>query len=231
MTANRKWTILGAVGVVLVLVAGWFLLVSPKKSEAAELRDRATAQESQNDQLRLDIVRLRKQAAGVPEQKALLASIKKAIPDNPALPSLVRDLTSIAAGSNVKLVSLAPATAQAVTPAGSKPAAPAPAGKAAAPSGLFQIPVAITVEGSYFDVQRFLSGAEGLDRKMLVTTFTLAPGAKSGDKPATPVAGKSPVLTATINAQVFASPDLGTAAPTGPTKLPGASSTASAPAK
>jgi Tfp pilus assembly protein PilO len=238
MTAARRWIIGGAIGLVLLLVAGWFLLISPKQSEAADLRDQTVNQLAANDQTRLRIARLRAQAAELPAQRALLASIQRQLPNTPALPTLIRDLTAAARAGNVRLVSLAPATPVAMqlmeptpqapsgetgdTGAGAATgepdtgtgdtATPTPAPTAAAPTdALFRIEVAMTVEGSYFDVQRFISRTEVLDRTMLVTGFTLTPGGQ-GDTAATAVR-RSPDLTAVLTGQVFVSPTLGVVNP------------------
>ncbi len=41
MTKSRTWTVGTAVLVVLILLAGWFLLVTPKRSHAADLQAQA----------------------------------------------------------------------------------------------------------------------------------------------------------------------------------------------
>ena len=44
MSMTRRWSLLTAVVIVGILAAGWFLLVSPKRSDAADLRDKAGKQ-------------------------------------------------------------------------------------------------------------------------------------------------------------------------------------------
>ena len=53
MNSTRTWTLGTAVVAVLLLVAGWFLLVSPQRSAAADLRDQVTAQQAANDAIAL----------------------------------------------------------------------------------------------------------------------------------------------------------------------------------
>lgn len=109
MTQTRRWSLLTAVTVVLLLLAGWFLLVAPQRSEATELRDSAQAQDDANAALRTRIEVLAAQAEDLPEQQARLAELGITIPSDPALPALIRDLTEAAEVSGVELVSLAPA--------------------------------------------------------------------------------------------------------------------------
>src|SRR3954471_3783414 len=153
MDKMRQWTLLTVVGIVAVLGAGWFLAVSPQRHHAAELRSKATAQESANVGLQNRVAQLEAQKKGLPAQQRRLNQIAAKIPDNPALPALIRQLSAAADGAGVDLVSLSPATPTAFTPYAST--APATATSAVAtPSTagtLAQIPIAITVQGSYYN--------------------------------------------------------------------------------
>ena len=108
MTVTRKWSLLAAVLVVAILAAGWFLLVSPKRSEAADLKAQAASQEQKNVQLQSEIKQLEAQLAELPKERAKLATIQKQIPNNPALPSLIRDLTAAGRKAGANIDSLAP---------------------------------------------------------------------------------------------------------------------------
>ena len=48
MDKLKQWVALTVVGCLGIMAAGWFLLVSPKRTEAAEIREQAVAQESAN---------------------------------------------------------------------------------------------------------------------------------------------------------------------------------------
>src|SRR6478609_7454308 len=99
MTNTRPW-ILGAAALsVLLAVAGWFLLISPERSKAADLQSQRVTQQQRNDQLRLDIAQLKAAYKTLPAKQAELAVIQRQLPNNPALPTLVRSLSSIAAES------------------------------------------------------------------------------------------------------------------------------------
>jgi Tfp pilus assembly protein PilO len=123
MTVTRKWSLLAAVLVVAVLAAGWFLLVSPKRSEAADIKAQTASQEQKNVQLQSEIQQLEAQLAELPKERAKLATIQKQIPNNPALPSLIRDLTDAGRKAGANIDSLAPSPPVAVV-ADTAPVAP-----------------------------------------------------------------------------------------------------------
>ena len=86
MTRTRKWSLLSALLVVVVLLAGWFLLVSPKRSNAADLRTQTASQESKNSDLKAQIADLQAKQKNLPQQKAIIAEIQQEIPQNPRAP-------------------------------------------------------------------------------------------------------------------------------------------------
>ena len=207
MTVTRKWSLLAAVLVAAILAAGWFLLVSPKRSEAADLESQTATQQQKNTQLQSEIRQLQAQLAELPKERAKLATIQKQIPNNPALPSLIRDLTAAGrkAGANIDSLApsppvamvaetpVAPVTTSTTAPdstssdstestdgaAATTPTTPS----AAAPtteSTLFAVPIVVKVTGSYFELEQFVSKVEVLQRSFLVNGFTV--GEPTGDK-------------------------------------------------
>jgi Tfp pilus assembly protein PilO len=222
MNSTRTWTAGTAVAAVLLLIAGWFVLISPQRSEAADLRDQVTAQNAANDQIALKTKQLQAQFASLPERQAQLAEIKQQMPDNPALPSLIRDLSSYAESAGVTLDSVAPGTpaavvaaAPAAAPAG-QPVAPGQAPAAGSTDGLVSIPTTVTAVGSYSELTLYLQKLQSsMRRAFLVNTVTLA-------KANTKTAGD---LTMTLNAEIFV---MQTAAAPATPKAPVAPTTTSA---
>ncbi len=230
MTRMRKWSLGTAFAVVLVLAAGWFLLISPKRSEAAELKAQNVQQLDANGVLRDKIAALKEQAKDLPAQEARLAEIRQHLPNNPGLPSMVRALDGIATKTGVEIVSLTPAVpephpglaaaaaggataktgAAATAPAsGTTPATDATASTPAAVTAepLQMIPFTIKVTGSYFDIEQFLNRIEDLTRSTLVTGFTIKLGddGSSGAAGTTTTTTTSPTgeLEASVSARVF----------------------------
>ena len=212
---------LTAVACLAILAAGWFLAVKPQRSHAAELRTQTQSVQSSNSQLQSQVSQLKQQQKDLPAQQKLLSQIATRIPDNPALPALIRQLSAAADGAGVNLVSLAPsapALAAAAAPAAvtTGTAAGTTASTPAATSPLASIQLTLQVQGSYFNVEQFFSAVEGLSRAMLVTGFSLTPNAGAGAS-ASPGSGAKAVqpgtLQAQITAQIFESPQFAAVAP------------------
>ncbi len=213
MNKMRQWSMLTAVAVLVVLAAGWFLAVSPQRHHASDLRAQTASQQAANSTLSSEVARLQQQKKGLPAQQRLLARIGTQIPDNPALPTLIRQLTTAATAAGVDLVSMSPS---APTPV-STTAAAAPATTAAAgASPLNQISLNLNVKGSYFNLESWFSAVEKLSRAMMVTQWSIAPATGSGTAAATTgttsgstaTTAQDPpgTMTATLTALVFDSP-------------------------
>jgi type IV pilus assembly protein PilO len=217
MDKMKQWVALTVVGVIAVLAAGWFLLVSPKRSEAADVRVKVAAEQSKDSQLQTQLAMLKTLAKNLPQQQAKLAAVAAKIPDNPALPALIRGLSAAADSAGVELTSLAPGTPAPVAPATPAASAPTVPGKPAAPAAgsaaaagtavagtLQAIPLTVNVVGSYFQVEQFFDQVESLTRAFKVTGFTLG----QGTNPVKPVGLSAPandgrVLQAAITANVY----------------------------
>jgi|BarGraIncu00222A_1022003.scaffolds.fasta_scaffold00264_20 Tfp pilus assembly protein PilO len=205
MTRTRKWVTGTAVLVLIVLAAGWFLLVSPKKSDAATLQQTALAQAATNDGLRVKVAALKAANAQIPQQEAKLATFHQQVPETPAEPALVRQLSALAKQSGMLFEVL-----NAANPAGLNVAS---APVAAKDNSLNQMSITMTVEGSYYSAERFLDLLESMKRVMIVTGIS---GNTTSDVP-----GDLTIHKFTINARVFTTTTSG---------APAAGATSTAPA-
>ena len=191
MNKLTRWIALTVVAAVAVLAAGWVLLVTPKRSEAADLRQQASTQSASNEQLRIQLSMLKAQAKELPKEQAKLAAVAAKLPDNPAQPELLRALAAAADGAGVALVSVSPAAltpvvaATPAAPSADATAGPAVAAKVAAASTLMAMPLTLVVAGDYFQVEQFVAAIENLPRAMRITNLALAAGAAAGAAPAT----------------------------------------------
>ena len=70
MTKSRTWSAGAAVLAALLIVAAWFVLISPQRSEAADLRDQASQQQQLNEQIKLKTAQLKAQFASLPARQA-----------------------------------------------------------------------------------------------------------------------------------------------------------------
>lgn len=225
MTKMRQWSLLTGLAIVVILVAGWMFIVKPQHTTANSIQAQAASIQQHNSVLANQVASLRARSKDLPAQQAKLAAISVKIPDNPALPALIRALTSAATGAGVDLVTIAPAAPTAVTAAaGGSPGAAATgrttaAGAPTSPTQpLTEIPVTLTVHGTYFTVEQFFFNLENLPRALRVTQFNLSPGGATNGSAASPTSGSAvEQLTASISAQVYMAPD----ATTTSTPVPG----------
>jgi Tfp pilus assembly protein PilO len=209
MDKLKQYVVLTVVASLVVLAAGWFLLVSPKRSQAADLRTQAAAQVTANAQLETQLQVLKAQAKDLPKQQARLAAVAAKIPSNPALPALVRALTTASTSAGVELISVTPSSPTLV--AGAAPTsgtAPAATGTTvAAPAvdagQLAAIPLTLNVVGGYFQVEQFVSNLESLPRSMRVTNLKLVPGTNPVKPTTTATVPDGKTLVTTVTGMVY----------------------------
>ena len=223
MDKMRQWTLLTVVAVVAVLGAGWFFGISKERHHAADLRSQAADQNNHNSQLQTQVAQLEQQQKGLPGQQRELNKIAAKIPDNPALPALIRQLSTAANGAGVDLVSLSPAQPVATNPATSTGVTTSTSTTATAAAPLMQIPVVIVVQGSYYNIENFFDAVEKLQRAVLVPGWQLSPAQGTGTVSTTSGSGSGTkvlppdTLKGQINAVVFESPQVASApAPVAP---------------
>lgn len=216
----------------LLLVAGWFLLVSPVLASASETRSAAADVESDNDMTRQRIETLKAQFETLDESKAELAALQLQIPTTGQLSDYLRQVDEQAVARTVSLTSVAPGAPELYAPVtGAAPAeaavdatatgdvatdpaadaaattAPAPAAGTTAPAGMVDVPITLTAVGSYANVMSWIQSIqEQTDRLLLVTTVTgtaLDDAPAGGGKPAT-VKGD---VEATVTGYLYVLPD------------------------
>lgn len=232
MSKMRQWTIFTVVAVLVVLVAGWLMLVKPEKSKVSSLKSQASAQNQANQLLLTQIESLQAEQKDLPQQQLTLAKFSTEVPDNAAEPTLIRQLTTAANGAGVDLISITPSDASAVaatSPSVTTPTAPtstatpgtttaggATSTPAAPAATLYQLPVALGISGSYANMISFFQALEKLPRAMIVAAWSMCPidnggggsggaGAASCSAP-TPPSNKTPpsgTLGGTVNGTVF----------------------------
>jgi Tfp pilus assembly protein PilO len=210
MTTSHKWMAGALALAVAVAAAGWFLLVSPKRGEAADLNAQAESQNSGNSSLETDLALLKQQKKDLPEQQARLAELRTKVPQVEGMPSLIRELNAAAAKAGVDLQSMAPSPAVPVS-VGDDPEAAAPVeivDGVLPPEQLAAINTEIVVVGSYFEIERFVNAVENLDRYVLVPNLTVT----EIDSAGADASGSSDTaegdLTANVSGRVFLLPSV-----------------------
>lgn len=210
LTTAKGWLAASSVVAVLLSTAVWFLVISPTRAEAAATRELTVAAEANNAQLVVRLEQLEQQFIELPAKEAELAAVRVAMPEDDAVPELIRTVDAYAADTGVTLMSMAPgAPVVPAAPAPVAPAAPAADGTVApapvAPTGpvTVSIPLVTTVVGDYFEVKAFLEKLQTGTRAHLVTDLSLTaetPAAATGGKPATQAGD----VTMTVTGSIFA---------------------------
>jgi Tfp pilus assembly protein PilO len=169
---QRKPLLAMAVAVSLaVLLAGWFLLISPERAKVAGIQSKTAAQNSANSSTRAQIAMLQTLAAQLPQQRAAMAKATAKVPPTAQLPDLVRQLNQTAIDSGVQLTGLTPGPPTAIVGA----------------NGVSGIAVTLKVSGDYASLEQFELALEALPRAFTVTGLTIS-GA-SGSAAASPATG------------------------------------------
>jgi Tfp pilus assembly protein PilO len=225
----RKWRLLGIAAAILLLVGAWFAVISPTLQKAEALETETAGQLAASEQLRSRISLLKKQSEELPEQEAILAEIGQQMPPTAALPSLIRNLTTVASEANVVVASVTPGRPTPVQ----QPVAPPPpptetdseegegesdaeadvasdgadadaaaAAAAAVPTGpeVEAVSLSITACGTYAQIRNYLRELESMKRVMTVSNVSIAPG-KCAEGSA------EDDLTAAISGNVFVLPN------------------------
>lgn len=215
MTDTRKWTVGAVLIAVLVLVAGWFLLIAPQRAEVSSLEVETQNQDNANSALQTELAVLKQQNKELPEKQAELAALQTKIPQEADLPTYIREIQSMGDRAGVGFKSLAPTAAVTMGGVGSTTGA-------LTPGELAALNVDIVVTGSYFEITKFMNDLETAQRYTLVSGYTID---SEGSELTT--GGNAPELTATINARIFLVPTEPAATETTAT---GTTSTAPSPA-
>jgi hypothetical protein len=177
--------VVSSLAVLVVVVVGWFFFVSPQRSKADRLGSQVDAAKSElagDEQL----------LATAKRQNTLgnARAAERALPDEPRIPEILRQLTAFAAESRTELDNIAPGT-------------PLQLGGAQA------LPVTLTFKGRYFGLQKLLklmrqsasvSGSKIVSKGRLYTVdgITFTGGTATAGQ-----GGSTADLTATITLNAF----------------------------
>ncbi len=189
MSNNRLVNLLIGLGIVVVLLLGWFFGVSP-------LLEQVTAANTQTDNLRsgnlaseAKLANLKKQYANIGPLQAKLEKLQESIPVDADISGFLAEINTLSAAAGVTLTNLtvndaaayvAPGSAVApVTPdpnatagatAPTTPAAPAVPDPS---TGLVAIPIKVIVSGPYANVMAFVGALQSGTRLLYASKLTV----------------------------------------------------------
>jgi len=222
----RMWRVGGIAAAVLLLVAAWFAVISPTLQKAEALDLETASQQAASQQLESRISLLKKQSEELPAQEAILAEIQQRMPPTVALPTLIRNLTTVAGNANVVVASVTPGQPTPVEQPAAPVAPPADdvesedgqgsddaegteetsssssAAAPAAPSGpqVQAVSLNISACGTFAQLRNYLREIESMKRVAAVSNVSISKGSCAEG-------AAEDDLTATITAHVFTLPN------------------------
>lgn len=202
MSADRRWIAVGILGAIVLVLVGWFFLISPKLSSASDLRSQRVSTEDSNTVLMAKIDRL--QHVNLDDLRSQLAIARQALPSDSGLPEFTRQLTKEGDASLVKVTSITAGSPVIVSATGAAIAGTPATTTQSAAGKVFAIPVTIVATGTpdrLFSLLRHIQ-ADG-PRRALITNTSFSPAAAAGA-----VGGPGLSSGASLNAQmqIFVAP-------------------------
>ena len=170
MTARDR-TVIMIVLALGAIVAGWFLVVSPKRSQASSLSTQITSEQSQLTAAEGQVAAGMSARRAFAGQYAQLAKLGEAVPPDDDIPSLIYQVQSAAQAAHVSFRGLqltgggraarlrAPSSSSSSTAARRRPptAAQLPPGASVGAAGLPTEQFTVTLSGNYFNLSNFFN--------------------------------------------------------------------------
>jgi Tfp pilus assembly protein PilO len=162
--ADRIWLLAGAVAVAVLVIASWFLLISPKNAEIDEVNNQSADTQTQLIALRKRINELEQEKAKLPATVAALNKKKLAMPSDSGVPAFLRQLQASGTATNVDVTGLAVNT---------------PVQMTTLPS-VWALPITLTAAGTVADLESFLTTLQtGQSRAVLIQKANFTPDSGS----------------------------------------------------
>ena len=190
---GKEVYIIAAVVAVVLIVAWYFLLLSPTLSKISDLNTQITSAQAALDSAKANVARLETYKKTAPQSREEIVRLGKMLPESEGIPSLIVELTKTASASGVDLLSISRGTSQTGVPFGIQN-------------------VQLTVSGRFFDVEDFLYRMESYvafrnaefraeGRLLEVTQLSMTGGAASTDGTTAPLS-----VTISLSAYLWGAP-------------------------
>lgn len=162
---TRRSALVVVAACVVLLVAWYFLLWSPKGRDLAAASERVSVAQAASGALEVRLARLQSAKERAPELAATYDRLRTAVPDTPGLAQFILDANDAATKAGVDFLSIAP----------SEPAASTTPGVAT------EIKLSLTVEGGYFQTLTYLDHLLDLPRIVVLDSVQVTPKGEGGD--------------------------------------------------
>jgi Tfp pilus assembly protein PilO len=177
LNPSSSKTLIGAMVVIAVLAAGfWMLLLSPKREEADKLGKQAEKLEASLASHEAEVEQALQAREEFPRNYEELVVLGKAVPADDDTASLIVQLNRIADSAGVKFRTLKLGSAEGEAPPAEAPASSGvtgasptevaastlPLGATVGPAGLAVMPYELTFDGEFFEIADFIKGLDSL---------------------------------------------------------------------
>ena len=154
---GRAAIILSIVGVVVVLLLGYFFFIRSQQSELSEVRNQVEAERNETQRLQAELQRLQDLQENAPQLEARLRRVRELVPRENQIPNFIFQVQETADESGVGFLQITPQL----------PDQP-PEG-----ASLAEVTIQLRAQGGYFAVQDFIRRLYDLDRALRLDVVTL----------------------------------------------------------
>lgn len=154
----RTRMILAIAGAIVVVLLAFFLLISPRRTELADVKAQVQQEQDLTQTLEADLQRLQELQAQEPQLRADLERIRQLVPEEYEIPNFLFQVNTAANQSGVDFLRITPELPK--TP----------------PEGVALAEIRVTLDGSggYFAVQDFIRRLYALDRALRIDLLSLS---------------------------------------------------------
>lgn len=154
-----------AVAILVVLAVGWyFILWSPQTAKIRTAKATLATAQTSEVALQGQLTALEKLKTSLPLMRRQLGTLDASLPAGSQLDRTISQVSAAADEADVVVVSISPQQS---------------AGSVVAPAGLNEVPVSLTVNGSYFQLMNFIYFLDHMPRLFVVSGINLSPGSSS----------------------------------------------------
>ncbi len=156
---DRNVIILGILIILLLVIGYYFLLFSPLRTEFAQRSEERSQKEQELRELDRQVAQLQEVARDAPDLERQLLEYSKRIPPQPEIPTFVVQVEEISQAAGVTQLSIEPGAPE-----------PPPGG-----GDFSRIPVTMSFEGTYEQLQDFMGRLLDLVRLVTVNEISYTP--------------------------------------------------------
>ena len=179
---TRTKLLLGVLVLILLTVVWWLFIFGPKREAIAAANAELESAQLRQSTLQTRVAQLQEIKDNELSYMFAIGQMESSIPATPQADAFIEDMTFLADSTGVELMSIT------LAPPASSP-----------DSAGFEVQVAMTVEGEFFEVLGFLYGIEALDRLVRVDSVGLTPLGPA----ATATATGAEILGADLTMRIF----------------------------